>query len=67
MAEWIRASNSSSGASVQQSMGSNPDCDTCVLLKQDTQTITASLHPVFRGNNVGSALRRSQIFIYATV
>ena len=35
MAEWIRALNSSSGASVQQSVGSNPGRDTC-FPEQDT-------------------------------
>ena len=35
VAEWIRALNSSSDASVQQSVGSNPRCDTCVP-EQDT-------------------------------
>ena len=33
--EWIRAPNSSSDASVQQSVGPNPGCDTCVP-EQDT-------------------------------
>ena len=35
MAEWIRTPNSSSGVSVQQSVGSNPGRDTCVP-EQDT-------------------------------
>ena len=35
VAEWIRAPNSSSDASVQQSVGSNPGRDTCVP-EQDT-------------------------------
>ena len=35
MAERIRAPNSSSGDSVQRSLGSNPGCDTCVP-EQDT-------------------------------
>ena len=35
VAERIRAPNSSSGASVQQSVGSNPGRDTCVP-EQDT-------------------------------
>ena len=35
MAEWIRTSNSSSGVSVQRSVGSNPSLVTCVL-EQDT-------------------------------
>ena len=35
VAERLRATNSSSGDSVQQSVGSNPDRDTCVP-EQDT-------------------------------
>jgi hypothetical protein len=35
VAEWIRTPNSSSGASVQQSVGLNLGFDTCVL-EQDT-------------------------------
>ena len=35
VAEWIRTPNSSSGASVQQSVGSNPGRGTCVP-EQDT-------------------------------
>ncbi len=35
LAEQIKAPNSSSGVSVQQSVGSSPGRDTCVL-KQDT-------------------------------
>ena len=35
VAEWIRGPNSSSDASVQQSVGSNPGRDTCVP-EQDT-------------------------------
>ena len=31
MAEGLRAPNSSPGDSVQQSVGLNPGCDTCVL------------------------------------
>ena len=33
--EWLRAPNSNSGVSDQQSVGSSPSCDTCVL-KKDT-------------------------------
>ncbi len=35
VAEWIRSLDSSSGVSDQQSVGSSPGRDTCVL-KQDT-------------------------------
>ena len=35
VAEWIRAPNSNSGASVQQSVGLNPGRDNCVP-EQDT-------------------------------
>ena len=36
VAEWIRAPNSSSDASVQQSVGSNPGRDTNCVPEQDT-------------------------------
>ena len=48
MAERIRAPNSSSGASVQQSVGLNPGRDTCVP-EQDTLTLIASPHPGVNG------------------
>ena len=36
VAEWTKALNSTSGVSVQQSVGSSPGRDTCVLVEQDT-------------------------------
>ena len=61
MAEWLRGPNSNSGVSDQQSVGSIPSRDTCVL-KQDTSPLLRPSDGTLscRSNVLCNACKRTQ-------
>ena len=54
-AEWIRTPDSSSGVSDQQSVGSSPGLDTCVLIQDTCPTVFKgpNIVPVWRPGHTG--------------